>query len=102
MTMAALIIAMNIPFEGLTWDSSLFFMLEIGIIIITLLTFFISAHTRGSRSYIIIGIGALLAFAGRNILLISDTWVTLVPGFLVLSAGTWLICARLRHEHLWI
>ena len=74
---------------------------EIGILVITMLTFFISAHIRDSRTYIYIGFGAFLVFAGRNILINSDTWITPIPGLLLLIAGTWLICTRLHREYLW-
>ena len=111
MVLAALIIALNIPVDTLAWDSafmifsgyrSMFFMMETGIFLVTMLTFFISAYTRGSKSYILIGLYAFLAFAGRGILLNSDTWITFIPGILLLVLGTWLICARLHGEYLWL
>ena len=109
--LAALIIALNVPVDSLIWDSSLkmlngyssmFTMVETGILLVTMLTFFISAYTRGSRAYVFVGIGAFLAYSGRNMLLNSDTWVTPIPGLLILSAGTWFSCARLHKEYLWL
>ena len=109
-SMAALIVAIRVPIDSLTWDSTLkmlngynhmFLIVERVILTITILTFFISAYIRGSRAYVFIGIGTLLMFLGRNILLNSDTWVTPIPGVLILSAGTWVVCARLHREYLW-
>ena len=110
LVLSALVITLPIPIDILVWDSSLLlwngydFMLRmtgVGILVITLITYFISAYTRGSRNYIATGIGSFLALAGRNILVSSDTWETSIPAFLVLIAGTWLVCSRLRREYLW-
>jgi len=111
LVLAALIIALNVPIDSLVWDStfmlwngysSMFVLVDAGIMAVTVITFFISAYTRGSKSYIFVALGAALTFAGRNIVLNSDTWVTLLPGFLVLIAGTWFVCARLHREYLWL
>jgi len=108
--MAALIFALRVPINSLAWDStlkmpngygSMFRMVEMVILAITILTFFISAHIRGSRTYILIGIGSLLMFVGRNLMLNSDTWITPLPGLILLSAGTWIVCIRLHKEYLW-
>ena len=109
--LAALLIAIQVPIDGIVWDSSLvphsgyrvmFAMVEAGIAVVTVLTFFVSAYTKGSRSYVFIGAGSLLALAGRNMLIHSDTWLTPLPGFLSLAIGTWLIASRLRREYLWM
>ena len=109
--LAAMIIAMNVPIDSLSWDSTfvllsayrtMFLVIEIGIIVITTLSFFVSAYTRGSRSYVLIGIGVFMAFAGRSILLNSDTWITPLPGLMILIAGTWFACSRLHLEYLWL
>ena len=108
--LSALIIALNVPIDPLVWDSSftllsgygtMFIMVEIGILAVTMLTFFISAYIRDSRTYIYIGFGTFLVYAGRNILINSDTWITPLPGLLLLAVGTWLICTRLHREYLW-
>jgi hypothetical protein len=108
---ASLVIALNVPVDSLVWDSafllrnsyrSMFFMVEIGILFVTVLTFFVSALTRGFRNYTFIGIGSFLAFAGRNILINSDNLITPIPGFVILAAGTWLICSQLRKVYLWL
>ena len=111
LVLAALVISLNIPVDSLAWDSSLkmlngygtmLTMVETGILIITILTFFISAYTRSTRSYMLIGFGSFMALIGRNILLNSDTWITPVPGLLILAAGTWFVCVRLHRVYLWL
>jgi len=108
--LASMIIPINVPIDSLVWDSTLMLrrgygtlllLVELAIMAITILTFIISAYTRGSRRYIFIGIGILLIFAGKNILLYSNTWITLVPGLIILAAGTWLVCSLLHLEYLW-
>ena len=109
--LAAMIIAVNVPIDSLSWDSAfvllsayrpMFFVIETGIIVITILSFLVSAYTRGSKSYTLIGIGVFLIFAGRGILLGSDTWITPIPGLTILIAGTWFACSRLHLEYLWL
>ena len=109
--LSALVIALSVPVDNNLWDSTfvlsygysfMFNMVETGILAITILTFIISAYTRSSRPYMYIGIGSFLVYAGRNILLNSDTWITPIPGLLILAAGTWLICTRLHRMYLWL
>ena len=109
--LAALVIALNVPIDALVWDStftvkssyrSMFSVIEAGILAITLVSFLISAYTRGSKSYLFIAVGILLVFAGRNILIYSDTWLTPIPGLLSLALGTWFVCSRLHSEYLWL
>jgi hypothetical protein len=111
LVLAALLIALNVPIDSLTWDtsfrtqngySSMLTVAEGGIFVITIITFFISAYTRGSKTYLPIGLGVFLAFAGRNILLLSDTWLTPFPGLLLLAAGIWFACAKIHREYLWM
>jgi hypothetical protein len=111
LVLAALLIAMNVPIDSLTWDTSFrtkngysatLKVAEAGIFAITIITFFISAYTRGSKTYIPIGVGVFLAFTGRNIMLLSDTWITPLPGLLLLGIGTWFVCAKLHREYLWL
>ena len=108
--LASMVISLNVPVDNLVWDStfvlcsgysSLFAIVEAGILAVTIITFFVSAFTRGARTYIFIGIGAFLSYFGRNILLNSDTWITVIPGIMILAAGTWFVCARLHREYLW-
>jgi hypothetical protein len=106
-----LVITLGVPIDVLSWDTSycmitgytsLFRMVETGMLLITMLSFFISAYSRGSREYILIGVGSFLVFLGRNLLLSADTWVTPLPGLLALIAGTWFICTRLHKVYLWL
>jgi hypothetical protein len=109
--LAAMVIVMGVPIDTLSWDSSLsmingytslFRMIEAGMLLITVISFLISAYTRGSREYISIGAGAFLVLLGRNILLSADTWVSPIPALAVLAVGTWLICTQLHHVYLWL
>ncbi|MDR3123532.1 MAG: hypothetical protein LBU16_07110 [Treponema sp.] len=108
---AALVVALGTPIDGLAWDSSLMMlrgypsmlkMVEMGIMLITMISFFISAYSRGSKEYIYIGIGSFLVFWGRAMLLASDTWVTPLPGLFLLAGGTWISCVQLHHVYLWL
>jgi hypothetical protein len=108
---AAMVIVMGVPIDTLTWDSSLsmingytsmFRMIEAGVLLITMISFFISAYSRGSREYILIGAGSFLVLLGRNILLSADTWASPVPALIFLALGTWLICTQLHHVYLWL
>ncbi|GHV73237.1 hypothetical protein AGMMS49940_05390 [Spirochaetia bacterium] len=108
---AAMVIALGVSVDGLAWDSSLMMvsgyttmlrMVEAGIVLITMISFFISAYSRGSREYVFIGIGSLLVFLGRSVLLTADTWITPLPGLALLATGTWLICVQLHRVYLWL
>jgi hypothetical protein len=108
---AALVVALGSPIDGLAWDSSLMLlygypsllkMVEAGAMLITMISFFISAWSRGSREYVFIGIGSFLVFWGRAMLLASDTWITPLPALLLLAGGTWINCVQLHHVYLWL
>jgi hypothetical protein len=109
--LTAMAIAMGIPVDGLFWDSclimltgyrSMFAIVEGGLLFFTVVSFFVAAYNRSSRDYIFIGIGALLAFTGRNILLYADAWIPPLPGLVILAAGTWFFCTRLHQIYLWL
>jgi len=109
--LSGMVIAVNIPIDSLAWDSTFRLlnsyrpMLNVvggGILAVTIVTFFISAYTRGSRTYIFVGLGTLLAFVGRNMLINADNWFTPSAGLLILTAGTWLACSRLHKVYLWL
>jgi hypothetical protein len=106
-----LVIALGVPIDNLSWDSSLsmihgyasmFRLVEMGIILISTASFFIAAHTRGAKEYIFIGLGSLLVYLGRSILLAADTWAAPFPGLLILAVGTWFICNYLHRIYLWV
>jgi hypothetical protein len=108
---AALIVALGMPIDGLSWDStlclisgyaSMFKLVEIGVILITTVSFLVSAYIRGAREYVFIGIGAFLVSIGRNLLLAADTWATPLPGLAILMVGTWFICNQLHRVYLWL
>jgi hypothetical protein len=110
-TVAAMVIVMGVPIDTLSWDSSLsminshapmFRLIEAGVLLITMVSFFISAYSRGSREYIFIGAGSFLVLLGRNMLLSADTWVSPAPALIFLAVGTWLICTHLHHVYLWL
>jgi hypothetical protein len=110
-TVATLVIALGVPIDTQTWDSSLniingyvplFRLIETGTFLITVISFFIAAYSRGSREYGFIGAGAALVFFGRNLLISADTWASPVPGMLLLSIGMWFICTRLHKIYLWL
>ena len=108
---ASLIIALGVPVDTHTWDSSLGMihgnlpmlrLIEASVFLITSISFFIAARKRGTREFFFIGTGSFLIFIGRNILLSADTWVGLPVGFLLLAAGTWLACKNLHKIYLWL
>jgi hypothetical protein len=108
---AALVVALSVPIDGLAWDSSLVMlrgspamlkMVEAGTMLITTVSFLISAYTRGSREYIFIGLGSFLVFLGRAMLFSTDTWITPLPALLLLAGGTWVSCVQLHHVYLWL
>ncbi|MDR2402940.1 MAG: hypothetical protein LBD78_02810 [Spirochaetaceae bacterium] len=106
-----LILAIGVPIDGMSWDStlsmiygysSMFRLVETGLVLITTITFFVSAYSRGSGEYVFIGIGVFLVYIGRNMLLGADTWIAPIPGMAILIAGTWFICSRLHRVYLWL
>ena len=108
---AAFGIALWIPMEGLSWDStmnlvsgyqSLMRLVEGGIAFITMLSFLIAAYSRGTREYMIIGLGSLLASIGRALLINADTWITPFPGLAILALGTWFIGKELHRVYMWL
>jgi hypothetical protein len=110
-TVATLVIALGVPIDTLSWDSgfsmingytSMFRMVEAGVFVTTIASFLISAWSRGTKEYITISIGTFLVLIGRNILLSGDTWISPLPGVLLLGVGTWLICTQLHKVYLWL
>jgi hypothetical protein len=106
-----LLISLRVPIDVLTWDSSyymingytsMFLMVEVGILLITVISFFISAWSRGAAEYTAIGIGSFLVITGRDLFLSGDTWPGVGLGLLLLIEGTWLICTRLHKVYLWL
>jgi len=107
----ALIIAIGVPIDTQSWDSSfnmitgyvpMFRFIEIGTFFITAISFFVAAWSRGSRDFIFIGVGSILALLGRAILLSADTWQSLPVALVFLVVGTWLVCTYLHKIYLWL
>ena len=107
----ALIIAVGIPIDILAWDSSLtmysgysslFWLIEIGVPVLTILNFLIAAYIQSVKDFVFIGLGCFLIHIGRDILLNSDTWFTPLPGIVLLLTGTWLTCSKLHKVYLWM
>jgi hypothetical protein len=108
---AALIVSLGIPIDGFSWDTNLVMvsgyavilrLAEAGILVISVISFFAAAYIRGAREYLTVGLGAFLVFAGRDLLVNADTWLTPVPGFIMLCAGTWLVSSKLHRVYLWL
>jgi hypothetical protein len=108
---AALVVALGSPIDSLAWDSSLMMLhgypamlklVEVGVMLITMISFFISAYSRGAREYIFIGVGSFLVFLGRSLLFSTDTWITPLPAILLLAGGTWITCVQLHRVYLWL
>jgi hypothetical protein len=107
----SLVISLGIPIDILTWDSSfsmingylsMFRLVETVILLMTMVSFFISAWSQGTPEYLSVGAGSFLAFIGRNMILSGDTWISPLPGLLLLIAGVWLICTKLHKVYLWL
>lgn len=107
---ATLIIALGASIDIQNWDTgfytisgydSLFRFIEITVFLLTVISFFIAAYTSEIKEYFNTGIGAFLALTGRNILLLSDSWAGPIPGIVLLSLGTWMICTSLHKIYLW-
>lgn len=106
-----LFVAFRLPVNTFTWDTSLsvvngypqaFRTLEVGIVLLTVLSFCCAAFRNGIKEYYLIGAGTLFVLVGRTLLLGSDTLIPLALGAALLLAGTWLFCFNLRRIYLWV
>ena len=111
MLVAALVLAAGVPVNVFSWDTSLvlisgyagvFRLAETGILMLSVASFFVASYTRGSKEYFFAGLGALLTVLGRAILFSADTWMTPLPGFIMLCAGSWILLSQLHHVYLWL
>jgi hypothetical protein len=80
---------------------AMFSLTQVGIALITLLSFFVAAYTRRSREYLIIALSMIGVLLGRNILFAADTIAALPLGTAFLALGTWISCRQLHHIYLW-
>jgi hypothetical protein len=108
---AALLIAIRMPLDSHAWDSSLDMingyqdmlrMANTGIAAVTVVSFLMASYIRGSKEYLCIALGAALAFLGRDILVSTDTWITLFPALAALVSGLWFMASRLHKIYLWL
>jgi hypothetical protein len=108
---AVLAITLGVPIDTQSWDTCFriingygfaFRVIEAVAFAAAAAGFFVAVKVRGSKEYAYVGIGVILAFAGRNILLGADSWAGPAPGILLLAFGTWFICSKLHKIHLWL
>ena len=106
-----LVIVLGVPVDTHTWDSSLNVisgylsmsrLVEAGAFLLTTISFLVAAWLRSSREYAFAGVGTVLAFIGRGILLTADSWAGPVAGLVFLALGTWLICTNIHKVYLWL
>jgi hypothetical protein len=105
-----LCLSMTVPINTFTYDTTLclsngypvIFRVMTGLVaFFSALSFFYGAWQSGTKEYYIIGAGALLAFIGRNFLLDADFYLLAAAGFILLGAGSCIICLYLRKLYLW-
>ncbi|MDR2181989.1 MAG: hypothetical protein LBN92_04835 [Treponema sp.] len=106
-----LVVALGVPVDGLSWDSSLamisaygsmFRLAENAILLIAVLNFLVSAYTKGTKEYRSIAAGTVFVALGRTMLINSDTWTLPLAGLILLAGGTCLIAAKLHQIYLWL
>jgi len=111
MIIAALVITMGVPIDSSNWDTSLnivnsynsmFSLVEAAAFITTMISFFIAAKIRGTREYVNIALGVMLALAGRGFIINVDNWTGPILGIILLSTGTFILCSKLHKIHLWL
>ncbi|MDR3301676.1 MAG: hypothetical protein LBT01_04000 [Spirochaetaceae bacterium] len=99
-----------VPINTFTYDTSLFLAngypiafraMGYLVALLTTLSFFYGAWRKGAKEYYFVGIGALLAFLGRNILLEADIYLLAAVGAVSLAVGAYFICKYLRRIYLW-
>jgi hypothetical protein len=110
-TLIALLFAIRIPIDSLTWDTglrlnsghrSMFRIIELVTALLAVANYLVSARMRGGKEFVLAGAGVFLAFAGRVFLLDADTIYTPLPAFLCLLVGTWLVCKQLHRIYQWM
>jgi len=108
---AAMVITIGLPIDSSTWDTSLniinsynsmFTWVSAAAFVTTMISFLIAARIRDTREYISIAIGVVLALAGRGFVVNVDNWIGLIPGIILLSIGTVILCSKLHKIHLWL
>jgi hypothetical protein len=109
-TLIALFFAIRIPIDPLAWDSglrlnsghrSMFRIIETVTALLAVASYLVSARMRGGKEFVLVGVGAFLAFMGRMFLLDANAFSTAALAFLCLLAGTGLVCKQLHRIYLW-
>jgi len=107
----AMVITVGVPIDYSNWDTSLnivnsynttFTLVSMAVFITTMISFLIAAKIHDSREYAYIAIGIMLALAGRGFVINVDNWTSIVPGIILLSIGTVILCSKLHKIHLWL
>ncbi|MCL2186627.1 MAG: hypothetical protein FWB86_12375 [Treponema sp.] len=110
-TIATLLITLGVPIDAHLWDTgfnlingytSIYRWTEILVFITTMISFLVASKVRGSKEYIFVAIGVMLALIGRNILQGTDNWLGAIQGIAFLSFGTWFLCSKVHKIHLWL
>jgi hypothetical protein len=105
-----LCLSIAVPINTFTYDTTLclangypaiFRVMTYLVAFFSTLSFFYGAWHSGTKEYFAVGVGTLLAFLGRGILIDADFYLLAVTGFAMLSAGSCLICLNLRKLYLW-
>ncbi|WP_461246779.1 hypothetical protein [Treponema sp. R6D11] len=108
---AAMVITIGVPIDNSNWDTSLnivnsyntmFTLVSAAAFITTMISFFIAAKIHDTREYSSIAVGVMLALAGRGFVVNVDNWIGLIPGIILLSIGTIILCSKLHKIHLWL
>ena len=108
---AILLISFRLPVNGFSWDTSFTMIFsysamirsaESVLVVITGISFFIAAYSRGAAEYRYISLGSFLVFLGRSLLFSADTWLSPIPAITMLIIGTYLITNRLHKVYLWL
>ena len=109
--LTSIVITISVPIDSSNWDTSLnivnsyntmFTLVSAAVFITTMISFFIAAKIRDTREYSSIAIGVILALAGRGFVVNVDNWTSLIPGIILLSFGTVILCSKLHKIHLWL
>lgn len=108
---ASFIISIGIPIDTLSYDtcfnfitgfSFMFTMIRVFVLLAVFISFCVAVKSRSSKEYLLVGIGVVIAIAGKSVLLNTDNWAGPIAGILLLSFGTWLMCSKLHKIHLWL
>jgi hypothetical protein len=69
--------------------------------LVTVANYVYAAHSTGEASYKLVALGAALFLVGHRLLTTQWNPLTMVAGFVLLVAGSWLYVSRLHTYYLW-